>query len=156
MPVHAERDSLSQEEEQNLMCDYSLHAVASRPAKVGEVLVSTRFRGSATLGFASPAETGVAVCLLPGTELAFERKVRYRGGWFKSHMVDFSVAKFCKIAPEVLCQHHDALAFPDGSTVLVNSLVRGQRAQILQLPVANELQARTSKELRPTPEAEKA
>jgi hypothetical protein len=139
------------------MCDYSLHAVASRPAKVGEALVSTRFRGSATLGFASPAEERVAVCLLPGTELAFERNVRYRGGWFKSHTVNFSVAKFCKIAPEVPCQHHDALAFPDGRTVLVNSLVQGQRARVLQLPVAaNELQARNLKELPPIPEAETA
>jgi hypothetical protein len=157
LPVHNERDLLSREEEQNLMCDYSLHAVASRPAKAGEDLVSTCFRGSATLGFASPAEKGVAVCLLPGTELAFERKVRYRGGWFKTYTVNFSVAKFCKIAPEVPCRHHDALAFPDGSTVLVNSLVQGQRAQILQLPVAaNELRATTSKELlRPMPEAEK-
>ncbi len=55
------------------MCDYSLHAIASRPARVGEALVSTHFRGSATIGFASPAEKTVAVCLLPGTELAFER-----------------------------------------------------------------------------------
>jgi hypothetical protein len=148
---------LSQEEEQNLMCDYSLHAVASRSARVGEALVSTHFRGSATLGFASPTEKGVAVCLLPGTELAFETNVRYRGGWFKTRLVNFHVAKFCKIAPEVLCQHHDALAFPDGSTVLVNSLVQGQRVRVLQLPVAdNELQARSLKALPPIPEAEKA
>jgi hypothetical protein len=139
------------------MCDYSLHAVASRAAKVGEVLVATCFRGSGTLGFASPAEEGVAVCLLPGTELAFERKVKYRGGWFKSHTVNFSVAKFCKIAPELPRQHHDALAFPDGRTVLVNSLVQGQRAQVLQLPVAAyELPARNLRELPPIPEAEKA
>ena len=26
------------------MCDYSLHAVASRPAKVGEMLITTSFR----------------------------------------------------------------------------------------------------------------
>ena len=58
------------------MCDYSLHAIASRPAEVGETLVSTCFRGSSTLGFASPKELGVAVCLLPGTELAFEKNVR--------------------------------------------------------------------------------
>jgi hypothetical protein len=110
------------------MCDYSLHAIASRPARVGEALVSTHFRGSATLGFASPVEKGVAVCLLPGTELAFETNVRYRAGWFKTRIVNFNVAKFCKIAPEVRCQHHDALAFPDGSTVLVNSLVQRQRS----------------------------
>ena len=30
------------------MCDYSLHAVASRPAEVGEELVTTRFRGTST------------------------------------------------------------------------------------------------------------
>jgi hypothetical protein len=157
MPVHNGRDLLSQQEEQNLMCDYSLHAVASRPAKVGETLVSTRFRGSATLGFASPAEEGVAVCLLPGTELAFERNVKHRGGWFKSHTVKFNVAKFCKIAPEVPCQHHDALAFPDGSTVLVNSLVQGQRAQVLQLPVVgNGLQRRDLKETQPIHKVETA
>ena len=136
------------------MCDYSLHAIASRPARVGEALVSTHFRGSATLGFASPAEKGVAVCLLPGTELAFETNVRYRAGWFKTRIVNFNVAKFCKIAPEAQCQHHDALAFPDGSTVLVNSLVQGQRVRVLQLPVAErELQAKNAKELPPVPEA---
>jgi hypothetical protein len=137
------------------MCDYSLHAIASRPSRVGEALISTHFRGSATLGFASPAEKDVAVCLLPGTELAFETNVRYRAGWFKTRIVNFDVAKFCKIAPEALCQHHDALAFPDGSTVLVNSLVQGQRVRVLQLPVGgNELQARSLKELRPIHEVE--
>ena len=136
------------------MCDYSLHAIASRPARVGEALVSTHFRGSATLGFASPAEKGVAVCLLPGTELAFETNVRYRAGWFKTRIVNFNVAKFCKIAPEALCQHHDALAFPDGSTGLVNSLVQGQRVRVLQLPVAEcELQSKDLKELPKIPEA---
>jgi hypothetical protein len=139
------------------MCDYSLHAVASRPAKVGETLISTSFRGTSTLGFASPAEEGVAVCLLPGTELAFERNVKYRGSWFRSYTVDFSVAKFCKIAPEMLCQHHDALAFPDGRTVFVNSLVTSQRVKVLQLPVnVNEIQVENSKEMPPViPQVEK-
>ena len=61
------------------MCDYSMHATASRPAKVGETLVSTNFRGTYTRGFASAEETQVAVCLLPGTELVFEQNVTYRG-----------------------------------------------------------------------------
>ena len=34
------------------MCDYSLHALATRPAKVGETLISTTFRGTSTRGFA--------------------------------------------------------------------------------------------------------
>jgi len=36
------------------MCDYSLHAVASRPAEVAETLVSTKFRSTTTRRFASP------------------------------------------------------------------------------------------------------
>jgi hypothetical protein len=59
------------------MCDYSLHNVASRPAKVGDKLVVTDFARSITRGFAAVGETGVAVCLRPGTELAFEDEVLY-------------------------------------------------------------------------------
>ena len=58
------------------MCDYSLHLVASRPAKVGDKLVSTSFPDTTTRGFASVDDCNVAVCLLPGTELAFEKEVR--------------------------------------------------------------------------------
>ena len=55
------------------MCDYSLHHVASRPAKVGDKLVTTQFNNSITRGFAAVGEANVAVCLLPGTEVAFEK-----------------------------------------------------------------------------------
>jgi hypothetical protein len=120
------------------MCDYSLSAVASRPAKVGETLVSTYFRGTPSHGFAVPHEESVAVCLLPGTELVFERNVKYRGGWFRSKTAGYSVAKFCKIDPEIPHKHHDGLEFPDGSTVLVQSLVQGQRVRVLQMPITNK------------------
>jgi hypothetical protein len=137
------------------MCDYSLHAIASRPAEVGETLVSTCFRGSSTLGFASPKELGVAVCLLPGTELAFEKDVKCHGGWFRWRTVEYNVAKFCKIDPKVPHHHHDALAFPDGSTVLVNALTRGQRVQVLQMPViGDDVQSRMSQERTLIPQAE--
>ena len=52
------------------MCDYSLDLVASRPAKVGDELVTTQFKNSITPGFAAIGEPNVAVCLLPGTEVA--------------------------------------------------------------------------------------
>ena len=42
------------------MCDYSLHAVASRPAIVGETLITTTFRGTSTRGFASENDPTVA------------------------------------------------------------------------------------------------
>src|SRR3981189_981253 len=57
------------------MCDYSLHAMASRPAKVGETLITTTFPRTSTRGFAAEGEPGMAVCLLPGTELAFEQEL---------------------------------------------------------------------------------
>ncbi len=117
------------------MCDYSLHAVASRPAKVGDVLVSTSFRGTSTRGFAAEGEFNVAVCLLPGTELAFEQDVKYDRNWISTKSAGFKVARFCAIDPATQHQHHDALSFPDGSTVLVTLLTEGQRARVLQLPV---------------------
>ena len=38
------------------MCDYSLHLVASRPAKVGDKLVTTKFNNTLTRGFAAIEE----------------------------------------------------------------------------------------------------
>ena len=58
------------------MCDYSLHHVASRPAKIDDKLVTTMFKNSVTRGFAAVREPDVAVCLLPGTEIAFDENVR--------------------------------------------------------------------------------
>jgi hypothetical protein len=57
------------------MCDYSLQHVASRPAKIEDKLVVTEFDNSITRGFAAVGEPHVAVCLLPGTEIAFEANV---------------------------------------------------------------------------------
>ena len=123
------------------MCDYSLHATASRPAKVGETLVTTSFYGTATRGFAAKDAPGVAVCLLPGTELAFEHEVKYNRNWLFTKSAGFSVARFCEIKPRGPDQHHDALSFPDGNTVLVNLLSEGQYARVLQLPVVRREQS---------------
>jgi hypothetical protein len=117
------------------MCDYSLHAVATRPAVVGEKLVTTTFRGTSTRGFASESDLSVAVCMLPGTELAFENDVRYDNRWIWTRTINSRVGKFGKIDPHVPERHHDAIEFPDGSYVLVTQLVEGQRATVLQLPV---------------------
>jgi hypothetical protein len=59
------------------MCDYSLDLIASRPAKVGDKLITTKFHNSMTRGFAAIGEPNVAVCLLPGTEVAFDKQVQY-------------------------------------------------------------------------------
>ncbi|WP_426437429.1 hypothetical protein [Bradyrhizobium genosp. P] len=116
------------------MCDYSLHAVASRPARIGESLVSTSFYGTSTRGFAAKNEPRVALCLLSGTELGFEQDVRYNRNWLLTKSAGFRVAQFCVIQPKSPEQHHDALLFPDGTIVLVNLLSEGQHARVLQLP----------------------
>ena len=116
------------------MCDYSLHLVASRPAKVGDKLISTRFPETITRGFASVDDRNVAVCLLPGTELAFENEVRCETAFVFQSKLGHRVAKFQQVNKGRSNVHHDALEFPDGKIVLLTHLCRGQRATVLQLP----------------------
>ena len=119
------------------MCDYSLHLVASRPAKVGDKLVTTEFNNSLTRGFAAVGEPHVAVCLLPGTEVAFEREVECEHIFkvFRSQkLIGEKVARFRQIKMEEPNAHHDALEFPDGQIVLLTRLCEGQHATVLQLP----------------------
>jgi hypothetical protein len=132
------------------MCDYSLHEVASRPAKTGETLITTTFRGTETRGFAAEAEPEVAVCLLPGTELAFADAVRYDDNWGWKKSTSVRVARFRKVKPDVSYRHHDAIEFPDGSTVLVTTQLRnGQRATVLQLPIGAQVSERSPKAATP-------
>jgi hypothetical protein len=122
------------------MCDYSLQFVASRPAKVGDKLVTTQFASSITRGFASVGELNVAVCLLPGTEVTFEKEVEWeptalgmRLPWKK---IGEKVARVRQVKKDDPHVHHDALEFPDGQIVLLTSLCQGQQATVLQLPAA--------------------
>ena len=127
------------------MCDYSLHAVATRPAKVGETLITTTFPGTSTRGFASESEPAVAVCMLPGTELAFAEDVKYNNRWVWTKAINFRVGKFGAIEPDVPHRHHDTIEFPDGSNVLVTLLCEGQRATVLQLPMRAQVSERLPK-----------
>lgn len=115
------------------MCDYSLHAVASRPARTGEKLVSTKFPLTVTRGFAAEGEPHVAVCVLPGTEMAFEHEVDFDGAFFRKK-IHATVARFRTVDTDNPNRHHDALEFPDGQIVLLTQLNPGQRATVLQLP----------------------
>jgi hypothetical protein len=125
------------------MCDYSLQYVASRPAKVGDKLVSTKFSNSITGGFAAVGEPNVAVCLLPGTEVAFEKEIECEhalglfglfGNWKPGKKFGEKVARFRQVNKEQPHVHHDALEFPDGTIVLLTRLSPGQQATVLQLP----------------------
>jgi len=124
------------------MCDYSLDLVASRPAKVDDKLVTTTFQNSMTRGFATIGEPNVAVCLLPGTEIAFEKEVKYERFFALFPSMKFGklgkkVAQFRQINVGKPMVHHDALEFPDGETVLLTRLCEGQHATVLQLPASS-------------------
>ena len=118
------------------MCDYSLQSVRSRPAKVGDKLVTRDF-GTGTRGFAASDDLGLAVCVLPGTELAFAGDVAYLPtglfGW-RTKTINHRTAIFRQVNKDKLAAHHDALEFPDGRTVLLTLLCEGQAATVLQLP----------------------
>ncbi len=116
------------------MCEYSLHAVATRPAEVGETLVSNSFPHTTTRGFTSETEPNVAVCLRPGTELAFESEVLRDGLVFHRKIGD-RMARFREVNVDDPNKHHDALEFANGTVVMVTDLIPGQRVTVLQLPV---------------------
>jgi hypothetical protein len=120
------------------MCDYSLHHVASRPAKAGDKVVTTRFTNSTTRGFAPVGEPNVAVCLLPGTEVAFEKNAECDPalGFLPNRKLGHKVARFRQVNVNHPNVHHDALEFPNGQVVLLTRLCEGQHATVLQLPAS--------------------
>jgi hypothetical protein len=102
--------------------------------------VVTKFHNSITRGFAAIGEPNVAVCLLPGTELAFEQNVEcepsFGIGILPNKKVGQKLARFRQINMDNAVTHHDALEFPDGQVVLLTRLCEGQRATVLQLPAS--------------------
>ena len=118
------------------MCDYSLEHLTSRAAKVGDKLVTTHFKHSLTGGFCAIGEPNIAVCLKPGTEIAFDREVESISGfWMRSKKLGSMVARFRRVNQECKAAHHDALELPTGQIVLVTRLCQGQSATVIQLPV---------------------
>ena len=132
------------------MCDYSLHSVRSRPAKIGDKLVTKDF-GTGTRGFASVTDASTAVCVLPGTELAFAGEVRHADWTIRSFIrgaqleTPHKTAIFRQINKGQEGIHRDALEFPDGKVVLLTRLYEGQEATVLQLPAETHVAVEAKK-----------
>ena len=128
------------------MCDYSLENQFSRAAEVGDRLVTSSFPMTPTRGFCAENQPGIAVCLLPGTELVFAQPVRYGGGW--GSLVNFvkactghdmaaaTLARFRQVDLDNPHTHHDAIELADGRVIRLALLREGQQARVLQLPAA--------------------
>lgn len=117
------------------MCDYSLEHVSSRPAQIGDKLTSHKFV-TGTRGFVAGDKT-TAVCLLPGTEVAFSDPITIlspRLFGYSARRLDAKTAVFRHVNEGRAFAHHDALELPNGQTILLTELWEGQQATVLQLP----------------------
>src|SRR4030095_7461231 len=134
------------------MCDYSLHHVATRPARVEDKLVATKFPNSITRGVAAVCEPNGAVCRARGTEIAFDKNVEcepsFGIGILPNKKIGQRLARFRQINMDNAVTHHDALEFPDGQVVLVTRLCESQQATVLQLPIAAHPAAAERREVR--------
>ena len=134
------------------MCDYSLHHVESRPAKVGDKLRTVNFN-TGTRGFAAPEDATTAVCILPGTELAFSEEVKCAPfsllNW-RVRIIESRTAIFRQVNKDIPRVHHDALEFADGTCVLLTDLREGQEATVLQLPAQPKTPAEEAAQRRVT------
>jgi len=118
------------------MCDYSLEGIASRPAQLGDRIVSTRFSASFSRGFALAAARDIAVCLSPGTEIVFDRGAAVDAAYvgLPDRATGETVARFRRVNDDRPGLPHDALEFSSGEIALVALLVEGQTATVIELP----------------------
>jgi hypothetical protein len=107
------------------MCDYSLEAYRSRPARVGEQYVTHRFP-SHGIGFIAPGDPETAVCMSCDTRLRVENLPEH----VRSH---FGVA-----AEETVTfvrleggQFHDGIRFANGAEVSLQHLGAGVRGSLV-------------------------
>ena len=101
-------------------------APGSRPAAVGDKLVTQSF-GTGTRGFAACDDPAVAVCLTPGTEIAFTDNISvlpYGLLGSDSRTISHRTAIFRQINKDNLAAHHDAVEFPDGADRVADDAVR--------------------------------
>ena len=97
----------------------------------------------------------MAVCILPGTELAFSDEVQCAPAAFgftswRTKTVNFKTAIFRQVNKGMPRVHHDALEFPDGTCVLLTDLREGQEATVLQLPAQPKTPAEEAAQKRVT------
>ena len=106
------------------MCDYSLEAYRSRPARLGERYETHRFE-SFSIGFIAPGDTSTAVCMAYDTKLRLEgipSVVQRSLGVSANEEVTF-----IRLENEA---HHDAVRFANGAEVTLQKLGAHIRAHI--------------------------
>jgi hypothetical protein len=115
------------------MCDYSMHAIKNRKAVVGDKIKTSIFNGHSSPGIEScaPGEAMMAICLIPGTGIEFDRPVTYRKNGYAMMVSDYRTAKYVHIPN---ASYSDHLKFPDGSLILIAYLAPGQTGTVAYVP----------------------
>ena len=118
---------------------------------MADKLVTKNF-GTGTRVFADPTDMDTAVCVLPGTEIAFDAPIKRFTGWYDDKTIrgEHTVAIFRQVEKEIAHTHHDCLELADGQMILLNSLEEGQHATVLQLPAAPKSDAEAKEQERVT------
>ena len=107
------------------MCDYSLEAYRSRPARIGEKYETHRFQ-SYSVGFIAPGDTSTAVCMAYDTKLRLEdvpKPVQKTYGVSADENVTFTRLES---GP-----HHDGVRFANGAEVTLQVLGPGVKGFVL-------------------------
>ena len=108
-----------------MMCDYSLEAYRTRPARQGEEYESHRFV-SGSIGFIAPGDATTAVCMASDIRLALKD-------------IPSSVQTSCSVtASEKVTfvrldngPYHDGVRFDNGAEITLQRLGTGVKASVL-------------------------
>ena len=118
------------------MCDYSLEMYASRPAREGEIYVTTRFP-SGSIGLAAPGDCTTAVCVTYGTRLRLENLPSDLQDNFKISGVEDIT--FTRLEDGL---HHDGVKFANGHEAPLHRLGTGVLVSVIEAekPVRKEIE----------------
>jgi hypothetical protein len=106
------------------MCDYSLEAYRSRPARLGERYETHRFE-SYSIGFVAPGDASIAVCM------AYDTKLRLEGiPEVVQRSLGVSVNEDVTFIRLEDSPHHDGVRFANGAELTVQKLGPGVKGYI--------------------------
>lgn len=116
------------------MCKYN---ITSRLARAGDRLVTTRFSYTLTRGFSCLTDPKIAVSLLAGTEVVFDREAEEAGRFLPQIQftkLGATTARFRQSDLEFPHKNHNVLEFANGKVLPITRLRPGQQLTVLQLP----------------------
>ncbi|WP_298424599.1 hypothetical protein [Rhodoblastus sp.] len=131
------------------MCDYSLEMYESRPAREGEVYVTTQFP-SGSIGLTAPESAATAICLACGSRLLLENLALETQKTLGVKETEEATFIYCD---EGL--YHDGIAFDNGVRATLCRLGPGVMVSLKDLPgparkpEPKEMEAEIDKALEP-------